>query len=124
MTDARTTIYGNRLGLNNAGDLLVDGKYETGGVVAGTSAATLPNDGITTFGSTLAGAYVLAAPTRAGQKKWLLKTVGSSLSETITSSLCTFFDQYSATTVNSSLLNTLTFTGSSIFNVGQSIALV
>lgn len=125
MTDARTTVLGARLGLGgNPGELIVDGKFELGGVVAGTSAATLQNDGITTFGSTLAGAYVLAAPTRAGQKKWLIKTVGSSLSETVTSSLCTFYDQYSATTVNSSLVNTLTFTGSSIFNIGQSIALI
>lgn len=124
MTDARTTIRGNRLGLNAPGELVLDGKYATPAVTAGTSAAAFANDGLTTFGSTLAGAYVLKAPERANQVKWLVKTVGSSLSETVTASLCTFYDQYSATTVNSSLVNTLTFTGSSIFNIGQSIGLI
>jgi hypothetical protein len=124
MTDARTTIFGNRLGLDEAGELIVDSKYVTPAANAGTSAATFPDDGLTTFGSTAAGAYVLKAPTRAGLLKWLVKTVGSSLSETVTASLCTFYDQYSATTVNSSLVNTLTFTGSTIFNVGQSVQLL
>lgn len=135
MTDARTTIFGSRLGLGDRGELILDGQLLTDvdsstqigfieAVNAGTSAATFPNTGVTTFGSTLAGAYLLAAPARAGIKKWLVKTVGSSLSETVTASLCTFYDQYSATTVNSSLVNTLTFTGSSIFNVGQTITLM
>lgn len=135
MTDARTTIFGNRLGLGDRGELIVDGQLMTdvdgstnvgfiNGVAAGTSAATFPYSGVTTFGSTLAGAYLLAAPARAGITKWLVKTIGSSLSETVTASLCTFYDQYSATTVNSSLVNTLTFTGSTIFNVGQAIQLL
>jgi hypothetical protein len=126
MTDARTTIYGNRLGLRETGELIVDGKLvgAGGSPSAGTSAATFSDEGVTTFGTTLAGAYVLKAPGRAGILKWLVKTVGSSLSETVTASLCTFYDQYSATTVNSSLVNTLTFTGSTIFNVGQAIQLL
>lgn len=135
MTDARTTIFGSRLGLGDRGELILDGQLLTdvdsstqvgfiNPVNAGTSAATFPNSGVTTFGSTQAGAYFLAAPARAGITKWLVKTIGSSLSETVTSSLCTFFDQYSATTVNSSLVNTLTFTGSTIFNVGQAIQLI
>ena len=135
MTDARTTIQGNRLGLGDRGELIIDGQLMTDvdsstqvgfidAVNAGTSAATFPNTGVTTFGTTAAGAYLLAAPARAGITKWLIKTVGSSLSETVTASLCTFYDQYSATTVNSSLVNTLTFTGSSIFNVGQAIELI
>lgn len=135
MVDAKTTIQGRRLGLGERGELIIDEQlmfdadsstnvYPINGVAAGTSDATFPPSGVTTFGTTAAGAYVLAAPPRAGITKFLIKTVGSSLSETVTSSLCTFYDQYSATTVNSSLLNRLTFTGSTIFNVGQSIQLL
>ncbi len=134
MAEQRVSIHGRRFGLGGHGEAFIDAtqiyakdtstkavSIET--VTAETSAATFPNGGVTTFGSTLAGAYFLAAPF-AGAKKWLVKTVGSSLSETVTASLATFYDQYSATTVNSSLVNTLTFTGSTIFNVGQSIQLL
>lgn len=134
MTDARTTIYGLRLGLGGTGSLILDGQqlFTTDSstkantvepITAGTSAATFGNGGVTTFGSTLAGAYLLAAPT-AGVKKWLVKTVGSSLSETVTTSNATIYNQYSATTVNSSLVNTINFIGSTIFNVGQAICLL
>lgn len=135
MTDARTTIYGNRLGLGDRGELLLDSQLITdvdsstlasfiNPVTAGTSAATFPNGGVTTFGSTLAGAYLLAAPARAGITKWLIKSVGSSLTETVTTSLATIYNQYSATTVNSSLVNTINFVGSTVFNIGQAIQLV
>lgn len=124
MTDARTTIQGNRLGLEDPGELIVDSKYVTPAVVAGTSAATFQNDGMTTFGSTLAGAYILAAPTRANQMKWLVKNIGSSLSETVTASLATFGDDYSATTVTSSLATVLNFVGSSLLNTNQAVQLL
>lgn len=124
MTDARTTVFGIRLGLEDPGELICDQKYVTPAVVAGTSAATFQNDGMTTFGSTLAGAYVLAAPTRANQLKWLVKTVGSSLSETVTASLATFGDDYAATTVTSSLANVLNFVGSTLLNTNQAVCLV
>lgn len=124
MTDARTTIFGNRLGLEDPGELIVDGKYATPAVVVGTSAATFQNDGMTTFGSTLAGAYILKAPDRANQVKWLVKNVGSSLSETVTSSLATFGDDYAATTVTSSLATVLNFVGSTLLNTNQAIQLI
>ncbi len=134
MVDARTSIQGNRLGLGSQGNLILDGQTvltadgstkatRVEAITAGTSAATFNAGGITTFGSTAAGAYLLAAPI-AGVTKWLIKNVGSSLSETVTTSLATIHDQYGATTVNSSLVNTLTFTGSTISNVGQAIQLM
>lgn len=124
MTDARTTIHGNRLGLDEAGELILDGRYCTPAITAGTSAAAFANDGLTTFGSTAAGAYILAAPTRANQMKWLVKNVGSSLSETVTSSLATFGDDYAATTVTSSLATVLNFVGSTLLNVNQAVQLI
>lgn len=124
MTDARTTIFGNRLGLEDPGELILDGKFCTPAVVAGTSAATFANDGMTTFGSTAAGAYILKAPDRANQVKWLVKNVGSSLSETVTASLATFGDDYAATTVTSSLAAVLNFVGSTLLNTNQAVQLV
>lgn len=124
MTDARTTIFGSRMGLEDPGELIVDGKYVTPAIVAGTSAATFQNDGLTTFGSTLAGAYILKAPDRANQTKWLIKTVGSSLSETVTASGATFGDDYAATTVTSSLANVLNFVGSTLLNTNQAVQLI
>ena len=134
MVDARTTIHGNRLGLGALGNLILDGQtlFTTDSstkataveaITAGTSAATFGNGGITTFGTTAAGAYILAAPT-AGVRKWLVKSIGSSLTETVTTSGATIHDQYSATTVNTTLVNTINFVGSTIFNVGQAIQLL
>lgn len=45
-------------------------------VAAGTTAATFPNYGVTSFGSTAAKSYRLAAPV-AGQEKWLYCTAAT-----------------------------------------------
>lgn len=135
MVDARTTIYGNRLGLGGVGSLVLDGQSlysadtstraaAVAPVAAGTSAATFPNGGVTTFGSTAAGAYILAAPI-AGITKWLVHNTGSTVSETVTTSGATIHAQFPSTVlINSSLVNVINFVASTIANTGQAVQLL
>ena len=68
---------GAELNVDSGGAItLDDGAHFTMPVtVKSTSTGTITNFGVTTFGSTSADAYTLAAPTRAGLLKFLICTV-------------------------------------------------
>ncbi len=88
------------------------GAIELPVTVMTTTSATITNFGITTFGTTIASAYTLAAPDRAGLRKVLMCTVhgASTVSQVITTSSANMLqDIFGGSTVGAAY-QTMTFT--------------